>query len=118
MIFIRGAITIKNNTIEEIKKNSILLFSEIINRNYLKLDSIKAILFSCTSDITKEYPGKIIREHYNLSSVAIMHFNEMNVEKSLKLCIRILLIADDENKTCAEHVYLKYAKKLREDLFK
>ncbi|KYH35744.1 chorismate mutase AroH [Clostridium tepidiprofundi DSM 19306] len=118
MIFIRGAITIKNNTIEEIKKNSILLFSEIINRNNLKLDSIKAILFSCTSDITKEYPGKIIREHYNLSSAAIMHFNEMNVENSLKLCIRILLIANDENKTCAEYVYLNDAKKLREDLFK
>ena len=118
MLFIRGATTIKENSVDEIKKETLQLFSEIINKNKIELNAIKAIIFSCTSDITKEYPGKIIREHYELTSVAIMHFNEMNVEKSLKFCIRVLLIADDDTKSSVEYIYLNNAKRLREDIFK
>ncbi|MCS4453935.1 chorismate mutase [Clostridium botulinum] len=53
---------------------------------------------SCTNDIDKGYPGKYIRENFNLKNIAIMHFNEMYVEGSMPLCIRILILIDKKIK--------------------
>ncbi len=113
---IRGAITIENNSIEDIKNASIELFSQIIERNNIKIGSIVSIVISCTKDITKGYPGKYIREHFDLQQVAIMHFNEMYVENYLPMCIRIMILVEDRDLKNIEYVYLKKAKNLREDL--
>lgn len=115
MIAIRGAITINENTEKEIKKYSIELFSKIVKENFLHLNKINSILFSCTCDITKAYPGKFIREEFGLNRVAIMHFNEMNVENSLNMCIRILIYYD-ENIQNVKYIYLNDAKNLRKDI--
>jgi chorismate mutase len=117
LIAIRGATTINNNTQEEIKEASIELFAKLIETNNIDLQDIKAIIFSCTQDITKDYPGKFIREIFNLSSVGIMHFNEMFVENSLPKCIRVLLLLDKCNTAIIQYVYLREAKSLRKDLF-
>ncbi|MEW9093856.1 MAG: chorismate mutase [Clostridiaceae bacterium] len=116
MFAIRGATTVKENTVEEIKISSLELFKEIIKKNDIKLEQIVSIFISCTKDVTKDYPGKFIREHYDLSNVAIMHFNEMEVENSLSLCIRFLILVDGSRNNI-NYVYLKEAKKLRTDLF-
>ncbi len=117
MIAIRGATTIKNNSIEEIKTASIELFDEIIRVNQINLKDIISIFFSCTQDITKDYPGKYVREHFNLDNTAIMHFNEMNVEDSLSFCIRVLIQVNVDCKQKITYVYLNEAKKLRKDLY-
>lgn len=118
MIAIRGATTINENTSEEIKNASIELFEEILLQNNIEAENVMSIFFSCTKDITADYPGKYVREHYNLKSAAIMHFNEMYVENSLAMCIRILILIDNEikGKTEINYVYLKNAKNLRKDL--
>ncbi|MTK11913.1 MAG: chorismate mutase [Clostridiaceae bacterium] len=120
MIALRGATTISCNCEEEIKKCSVELFDELIKRNNLKLDTILTIEFSCTRDITKSYPGKFIRENFDVKHASIMHFNEMyvedNVEASIPLCIRILILADT-NQESREFVYLNNARNLRKDLF-
>ncbi len=119
MIALRGATTILENTEDEIKRHSIQLFKEIIRENNLDLQNILTLQFSCTKDITKAYPGKFIREYFNLKDAAIMHFNEMHVDGneqvSIPLCIRILILAEGEisNK---QFVYLNKAKNLRNDL--
>lgn len=117
MIAVRGATTISYNTSEEIKAASIELFSDIIRTNEIDIKDITAIFFSCTQDITKDYPGKFVREHFNLSNTAIMHYNEMHVENSLKQCIRVLLLVDMPKNKDVTYVYLNEAKKLRQDLF-
>ncbi|WP_315114790.1 chorismate mutase [uncultured Clostridium sp.] len=116
MFSIRGATTIKENTVEEIKVSSLELFKEIIEKNNIKLDHIISIFISCTKDVTKDYPGKFIREHYGLNNVSLMHFNEMQVDNSLPLCIRFLILVDGDNNNI-NYIYLKEAKKLRADLF-
>lgn len=116
MINIRGATTISNNTSEEIKAASIELFKEILRANNIDLNKIVSLFFSCTRDITADYPGKYIREHFNLSNVSVMHFNEMYVENSLPLCIRILVQVEGEKNSNTKYVYLKEAKNLRKDL--
>ncbi|ENJ9653918.1 chorismate mutase [Clostridium botulinum] len=117
---IRGAITIEKNEVKYIKEASMKLFSEILIRNNINIEDILSIFISCTKDIDKDYPGKYIRENFNLKNVAIMHFNEMYVEGSMPLCIRILIIIDKKNKNIEEnieYVYLGRAKTLRKDLF-
>lgn len=120
MIALRGATTIENDTKEEIKRESIILFKEILEKNNLSKDKIVSITFSCTKDITKEYPGKFIREHFNLKYSAIMHFNEMFVDKNVYLhkCIRVMVLYDDNIKQSeVKHVYLNNTKNLRIDLY-
>lgn len=120
MIALRGATTISCNCEEEIKRCSVELFDQLIKRNNLELDKILTIEFSCTRDITQSYPGKFIRENFDVKHAAIMHFNEMyvedNVEASIPLCIRILILADT-NQQNREFVYLNNARNLRKDLF-
>jgi len=116
MLSIRGATTIKENSIEDIKNYSIELVSEIIKQNDLDLQSINTIIFSCTKDITKEYPGKCVREYFKLNNTAIMHFNEMDVEHSLALCIRVLVLINEDSYKQIKYIYLHDAKDLRSDI--
>ena len=117
MLAIRGATTITSNLSEDIKEASIELFEELLLANDIKLNDIVSLLFSCTNDITADYPGKFIRENFNLKNVAIMHFNEMHVENTLKYCIRILIFLDSSHLKDIQYVYLRGAKELRLDLF-
>jgi chorismate mutase len=118
MIAIRGATTIEENKKEEIEAASIELFSKLLENNNLDINEITAIFFSCTKDITKDYPGKFIREYFKLGTTAIMHFNEMDVENSLEKCIRILIFVDRSKNENINYIYLKKAKYLRRDLLK
>lgn len=115
MFAIRGATTILKNTEDEIKKESIKLFNEILIQNGIDSKDVISLIISCTSDVTKAYPGKFIREHFNLPSLAIMHFNEMYVENGIKLCIRFLLLINDLDASI-KYVYLNNASALRKDL--
>ncbi|MDF2883683.1 MAG: aroH [Clostridiaceae bacterium] len=115
IIALRGATTILKNTEYEIENNSIELFNEILEQNKIDGKDVKSLIISCTNDITKAYPGKFIREHFNLPDLAIMHFSEMYVENSIKLCIRFLLLIDGVNNS-PKFVYLKNASTLRKDL--
>lgn len=118
MIAIRGATTILSNTKEEIKKESIRLIEQIIRDNNLNKEKIISIFFSCTKDINKAYPGKYVREDLNLSNVAIMHFNEMDLDApTLDLCIRVTLFYDGHVDNL-RFVYLNKAVNLRKDLMK
>lgn len=116
LIAIRGATTIEENSVNFIKESSIELIEELIKVNDIELQDICTIIFSCTEDITKAYPGKFVREHFNLSHTAIMHFNEMKVDNSLPLCIRVLLLINKTSLKSINYVYLNNAKTLRRDI--
>lgn len=115
MLSIRGATSVVENSIDEIEKKSVELIEKIIEINKLDINNIKVMLFSCTKDITKAYPGFFVRNHFDLNNVSIMHFNEMDVENSLKLCIRVTIICEEHNKE-PKFVYLHNAKNLRKDI--
>lgn len=115
MLSIRGAITIQKNTVEEIENNTLELIEKLIEENKLDLDKIKVLLFSCTNDINKAYPGAFVRKHFGLDKVSIMHFNEMEVENSLNLCIRVTVLSDEEDRD-VKFIYLKDASNLRKDI--
>ena len=114
MIGIRGATTITSDSPENIEAASVELIETIVSLNDLKKEKIVSMLFSATDDVTSAYPGKFIRDMMGFTDVPILHFQEMNVAGSLRLCIRVLIHYNDNIKP--NPVYLHEAKKLRPDL--
>ena len=113
---IRGAITIEENTKENIVMNTENLLNEIIEKNNIEKQNIINIIFSSTKDITKAYPA-IATRNIGITDCAIMCLQEMDVEESLKMCIRVMItINSNVKKQNIKHIYLKDAKKLRLDI--
>ena len=115
---IRGAITVKDNTIDAVKEAAIELMNNIIEKNKIEETQISHIIYTLTSDIDCVYPAKIVREAYpNWKYVPMMCVSEMAIKNSLSKCLRVLIVVNTE---CAQneiqHVYLRGAEKLRNDL--
>lgn len=119
IVAIRGAITVEENTQEAIKKATVELFSEIMHQNNLRIGDVVYINFSATKDLTKAYPAKFIRTELGISSIPMMCLQEMDVENSLRMCLRVLIVINTINDDFfVKHVYLKGAKILRPDIAK
>lgn len=114
---IRGAITLKANTKEEIEIATVELLNEMLNKNEIKTKDISFAIFTLTSDLNADFPAKYARLNCNFEKVPMMCYQELDVPNSLKMCLRILLNVNT-NKTQDEikHIYLKGATILRGDL--
>ncbi|MBQ2871911.1 chorismate mutase [bacterium] len=114
---IRGAITVAENTEEAIKNATVELLNSIIEKNNLNIADMLYINFSATKDITKAYPAKFVRTELGITDVPMMCYQEMYVENSLPMCIRILIVVNTINKEFfPRHIYLGGAKILRPDI--
>ncbi|MFI3230736.1 MAG: (d)CMP kinase [bacterium] len=113
---IRGAITIEHNTKTDILKNTEVLLLEMIEQNNLKIDSIINIMFTATKDITKAYPA-IATRNIGIVDCPIMCVQELDIENSLPMCIRVMFTITSIDDIKPNHIYLKDARKLRPDLF-
>ena len=119
MAWIRGAICAENN-VDSVKKQTLKLFDEIVCKNCLNLCDVEAVLFTVTKDIDVCYPAKFIRVEYaNLTNVAFMCAQEMDVVGALPKCIRICVSTTSEfTQQNVKHCYLDGAEVLRPDLRK
>jgi chorismate mutase len=111
---IRGAISVVEDSQEAILSATIELFMGLIEQNHLSQYEIDAIFFSATSDLTAVYPAVAIRE-YGWTDIPMMCFQEMAVENSMPLIIRMMVFSNQTNHI-PMHVYLHEAEKLRPDL--
>ena len=82
---IRGAITVNNDTADDIKNAVINLFSEIRKKNEFKQEDISHIIFTMTKDIKSAFPAKFFRENFNAPYVPMLCMNELEIEPSLKM---------------------------------
>ena len=114
---LRGAITVKENSQKAIWQAAQFLITELFSANQIHPDTVGAVIFSCTKDLTAAFPAAGVRQLPNFQSLPLFDTQEMNVEGSMPMCIRVLVLADID-KTLHElcHVYLGDAKKLRPDL--
>ena len=114
---IRGAIT-STNTVEDISNDTALLVNRIITENNITEDDIVSILFTMTKDLNAVYPAKALRES-GFKYVPLMCYQELDIENSLKNCIRVLIHINTQKKPDEiHHIYLKGARVLRPDLLK
>ncbi len=118
-VAIRGAISVSENNEKAIETATIELFNEVLKNNNITPNDIAYMTFSATKDITKAYPAKFIRTVLGISHIPMMCYQEMDVENSLEMCIRALIVINTINADfSATHVYLKNAQNLRPDLKK
>ncbi len=113
---VRGAITVKKNERDDIIFGTEMLLEKMVSTNKIKVEDIASIIFSVTSDLTKEFPAVAAREMGWLYT-PLMCTNEINIDGSLKKCIRALIYVNtDKKQSEIKHVYLEDAQKLRPDL--
>ena len=110
---IRGAITVENNSVEDIKSATLELLSEMIKKNNIKKENISHAIFTLTSDLNAEFPAKFARIDFGWDNIAMMCFHELDVPNSLKKCLRILIVVNANDDFKPKFVYLKDAEKLR-----
>jgi len=114
---VRGAITVTKNEKNEILSKTKLLLNRLLERNALESKDIVSIIFTATRDIDTVYPAVAARE-LGLTDVPLMCCQEMHVEGSLSMCIRVLMHVQLEHEREIQHVYLERAIRLRPDLAK
>lgn len=113
MIAIRGATTIENDCPEQIKDCVKELLHELCARNNLASENIVCIIFSNTTDLHSYYPAKAAREA-GFYSCSLFSSLEPDIVGALEKCIRVMILA--EISTPPQHVYLRGAKILRQDI--
>ena len=114
---IRGAITLEQDTTEQLEKATVELYSKIIEANEVKTEDISHIIFTLTKDLKCAFPAKFLRENFDMPFVPMMCFNELDVEASLEKCLRILIVVNtNKRQDEIKHIYLGGAKVLRKDL--
>lgn len=116
-VSIRGAITVENNNKLEIIDATKELLTRIELENNLKKENVICILFSSTKDLNAEYPAKAARL-LGYTQCGLMCFCEMDVVNSIRKCIRVMILYQDNNieQDNIKHIYLRNAITLRPDL--
>lgn len=116
---VRGAITVDNNTIQDIHDAVCLLLKKIIETNDIATKDIVSCVFTMTNDLDAAYPAKFAREKFDFSLVPMICYQELDIKGSLRKCLRILLTYNcEKEQNEIKHIYLKGAKTLRPDLGK
>ena len=110
---IRGAITVEENTAKAIEAGTLKLLDEIIEKNNIEKSMISHAIFTVTPDLTAAFPAKFARLNRDWTDVAMLCFNEAQIDGAIEKCIRILIVLNCEEYFVPQYVYLKGASKLR-----
>ncbi len=110
---IRGATTLASDTPQEVREKVKELLNAVADANSLKAHEMICIMLSSTGDIHSLYPAKAAREA-GFSGCALYSSLEPDMEGSLALCVRVMILADTDR--AIKHVYLHGARVLRKDL--
>lgn len=111
----RGATSASGNTSEAILESTTELLTETLGRNQLETDDLISIIFTCTPDLTAEFPAVAARAA-GLTTIPLLCASEIPVPGSLEKCIRLMLHCTVPIERRIQHVYLRDARRLRPDL--
>lgn len=112
---IRGATTVAGDDAEMIIHATQELLEDVIACNQLLHDDMVSIIFTATADLTAEFPAVAARR-MSLVSVPLICAQEIPVQGSLPLCVRLMLHAYMPTDRPVRHSYLREAVRLRDDL--
>jgi chorismate mutase len=112
---LRGAITVGENTTDAILDGTEELLRAVMDRNDLEAGDLVSCIFTTTDDLDAEFPAVAARR-IGLSTVPLLGAREMNRPGALPRVIRVLVHCYFDPERPAEHVYLRDAVQLRQDL--
>jgi chorismate mutase len=112
---LRGAITVADNSTDAILDGTEELLRAVIERNKLATGDLVSCIFTTTDDLDAEFPAVAARR-IGLSAVPLLGAREMNRPGALPRVIRVLVHCYADPERPAQHVYLRDAVQLRQDL--
>lgn len=112
---LRGATTVKADDRDQIIEATEELVVEILKRNDLTPAALVSCIFTCTNDLSAEFPAVAAR-NIGLNTVPLLCAREIDVPGSLPLAIRVMIHYYAAPDHVAQHVYLRDAVTLRTDL--
>ena len=112
---LRGATTVDANEAAAILEATEELVSAVLERNRLAPEDLVSCIFTCTEDLDAEFPAVAARR-IGLSQVPLLCAREIPVPGALPRVIRLLLHCYPAEDVEPQHVYLREAVSLRQDL--
>ena len=113
---LRGAITIDNDTREQVIERTARLIQTMMERNDVEKNDLISIIFTATDDIASEFPAAAARQ-IGISDVPLLCARELDVLDAVGLCVRVMMhLYTDKEPSALRHVYLEGAVPLRTDL--
>ena len=112
---LRGAITVDANEADAILEATEELVTAVLERNSLAPDDLVSCIFTCTEDLDAEFPAVAARR-IGLNQVPLLCAREIPVPGSLPRVIRLLVHCYPGDDVEPQHVYLREATGLRNDL--
>ena len=109
---IRGAATVRSNTVADIASATQDMLREIMQANSLAPAQIVSAIFSLTPDLNASFPAAAARS-LGWSDVPMMCAQEIPVPGALPMVVRVMIHADLAGP--AQHVYQGGAVALRPD---
>ncbi len=112
-LYIRGATTC-NNSPDDIGDAACELIAEIMLRNKIRMQQIRAMFFTVTPDLTTANPCTAVRKGLNADHVAFMCMQEAAIDGMLPNCIRVSVVVNSTKaQSSCDFVYLRGATHLR-----
>ena len=113
---IRGATTLERDARDHLHERTEELVAAMLAANDLATHDLISVFFTCTPDIVSDFPAAAAR-NMGLGDVPLMCAQEMAVEGSLALVVRVMMhVTSDRDRSAMSHVYLHEAVHLRRDL--
>jgi chorismate mutase len=112
---IRGAIQVNANTHEAIESGVKELLPAILEANSLEREDLISVILTCTPDLNAAFPAAFARE-IGFGAIPLICAVEIDVPGALPLVIRTMLHVELPPNQIVNHVYLKGAAALRQDL--
>ena len=113
---IRGATTLEIDERDHLHQRTQELVEAILRENSLTPDDVISAFFTCTPDITSDFPAAAARQ-LGFGAVPLMCGQEMAVPGALEQVVRVMMhIETEASRDQIVHVYLHDAVSLRRDL--
>jgi chorismate mutase len=112
---LRGATSIERDEASLILDGTSRLLQEILDANGLTPDDVVSCVFTCTQDLTAEYPAVAARA-MGFNAVPLLCTLELAVPGSMQRVVRLLMHFYAAPGHVVRHVYQGEARRLRLDI--
>jgi chorismate mutase len=113
-VALRGATQVLNKE-EDIEKQVVQLYDELLEKNGLTEGDIVSIIFSITGDIDALNPAAALRRSGRGTDLALFCVQEAFVQHGIERVIRALVHCCLEERSAPCHIYINGAEVLRPD---
>lgn len=113
---VRGATALHADDESELESAVVELVREVLRRNTLSTDDLISIVFTSTADLRCQFPAAAART-LGIGDVPLLCAQELSVQGAMERVVRLLAhVNTDQPRQQIQHVYLRGAELLRQDL--